>query len=234
MGGCGKVRKGETSKWKESKGRREGRRMEKEEIRQLEYSAFYEFNDRLEAILSKAYIYRVIITTGYLLYCLHCNACLFYWASDYEGLGSTKWVYDGVGNSYIRCYYFAVKTLITIGGLPDPKTLFEIIFQLLNYFIGVFAFSVMIGQMRDVVGAATAGQTYYRACMDSTINYMNLYKIPRSVQNRVKTWYDYTWQSQGMLGKETWVGWVGVTLQVKCSDLAGGPTVQIEELGASL
>lgn len=50
-------------------------------------------------------------------------------------------------SSYIRCYYFAVKTLITIGGLPDPKTLFEIVFQLLNYFTGVFAFSVMIGQV---------------------------------------------------------------------------------------
>lgn len=56
-------------------------------------------------------------------------------------------------------------------------------------------------QMRDVVGAATAGQTYYRSCMDSTIKYMNCYKIPRSVQNRVKMWYEYTWQSQGMLGK---------------------------------
>jgi cyclic nucleotide gated channel beta 1 len=40
-----------------------------------------------------------------------------------------------------------VKTLITIGGLPDPQTLFEIVFQLLNYFTGVFAFSVMIGQV---------------------------------------------------------------------------------------
>lgn len=49
--------------------------------------------------------------------------------------------------SYIRCYYWAVKTLITIGGLPDPRTLFEIVFQLLNYFTGVFAFSVMIGQV---------------------------------------------------------------------------------------
>lgn len=49
--------------------------------------------------------------------------------------------------SYIRCYYWAVKTLITIGGLPDPKTLFEIVFQGLNYFTGVFAFSVMIGQV---------------------------------------------------------------------------------------
>ncbi|XP_071973047.1 cyclic nucleotide-gated channel beta-1 isoform X7 [Engystomops pustulosus] len=165
----------------------------------LKYMAFFEFNNRLEAILSKAYIYRVIRTTAYLLYCLHMNACLYYWASDFEGLRSTKWVYDGEGNSYIRCYYWAVKTLITIGGLPDPQTLFELWFQLLNYFMGVFAFSVMIGQMRDVVGAATAGQTYYRSCMDSTIKYMNCYKIPRSVQNRVKMWYEYTWQSQGML-----------------------------------
>ncbi|XP_034644574.1 cyclic nucleotide-gated cation channel beta-1 [Trachemys scripta elegans] len=165
----------------------------------LKYMAFFEFNNRLEAILSKAYVYRVIRTTAYLLFSLHVNSCLYYWASSYQGLGSTIWVYDGKGNSYIRCYYWAVKTLITIGGLPDPQTLFEILFQLLNYFTGVFAFSVMIGQMRDVVGAATAGQTYYRSCMDSTIKYMNFYKIPRSVQNRVKTWYEYTWHSQGML-----------------------------------
>uniref|UniRef100_A0A8C5TAD2 Cyclic nucleotide-binding domain-containing protein n=1 Tax=Malurus cyaneus samueli TaxID=2593467 RepID=A0A8C5TAD2_9PASS len=165
----------------------------------LKYMAFFEFNNRLEAILTKAYIYRVIRTTAYLLYSLHVNSCLYYWASAYEGLGSTTWVYDGEGNSYIRCYYWAVKTLITIGGLPDPKTLFEIVFQLLNYFTGVFAFSVMIGQMRDVVGAATAGQTYYRSCMDSTIKYMNFYRIPKTVQKRVKTWYEYTWHSQGML-----------------------------------
>ncbi|KAM8893166.1 cyclic nucleotide-gated channel beta-1 isoform 2-T3 [Spinachia spinachia] len=170
--------------------------------RLLKINSFFEFNERLEAILTKAYIYRVIRTTTYLLYCLHCNACLYYWSSALTGIGSTMWVYNGKGNSYIRCYYFAVKTLITIGGLPDPTTLFEIIFQLINYFVGVFAFSIMIGQMRDVVGAATAGQTYYRTCMDNTIKYMSSYRIPKDVQNRVKTWYNYTWQSQGMLDEQ--------------------------------
>lgn len=58
-----------------------------------------------------------------------------------------------------------------------------------------------LSQMRDVVGAATAGENYYRACMDSTVKYMNSYHIPNEVQNRIKTWYDYTWKSQGMLGK---------------------------------
>ncbi|XP_029697131.1 cyclic nucleotide-gated cation channel beta-1-like isoform X2 [Takifugu rubripes] len=170
--------------------------------RLLKINSFFEFNERLEAILTKAYIYRVIRTTTYLLYCLHCNACLYYWGSAFNGLGSTKWVYNGEGNSYIRCYYFAVKSLITIGGLPDPTTLFEIVFQLINYFVGVFAFSIMMGQMRDVVGAATAGQTYYRTCMDNTIKYMSSYRIPKDVQNRVKTWYNYTWQSQGMLDEQ--------------------------------
>ncbi|XP_063053262.1 cyclic nucleotide-gated cation channel beta-1-like [Engraulis encrasicolus] len=170
--------------------------------RLLKIMSFFEFNERLEAILTKPYFYRVIRTTTYLLYSLHCNACLFYWGSAYQGLGSTQWVYDGKGNSYIRCYYFAVKTLITIGGLPDPTTLFEIVFQLINYFVGVFVFSIMIGQMRDVVGAATAGKTYYRSCMDSTVKYMAAYRIPKEVQNRVKTWYEYTWQSQGMLDEQ--------------------------------
>ncbi|NXL46922.1 CNGB3 protein, partial [Podilymbus podiceps] len=167
--------------------------------RMLKHNTFFEFNDRLEAILDKAYIYRVIRTTGYLLFILHINACLYYWASDYEGLGSTRWVYDGKGNMYLRCYYWAVRTLITIGGLPEPQTLFEIVFQLLNFFLGVFVFSSLIGQMRDVIGAATAGQNYYRSNMDNTVSYMNTYSIPKVVQNRVRTWYEYTWDSQGML-----------------------------------
>uniref|UniRef100_A0A8C5QBA9 Cyclic nucleotide gated channel subunit beta 3 n=1 Tax=Leptobrachium leishanense TaxID=445787 RepID=A0A8C5QBA9_9ANUR len=167
--------------------------------RVLKYRTFFEFNDRLEAILDKAYIYRVVRTTGYLLFILHINACIYYWASTYEGLGTTKWVYDGSGNMYLRCYYFAVRTLITIGGLAEPQTLFEILFQLLNYFSGVFVFSSLIGQMRDVIGAATAGQSYYRASIDKTISYMNTNKIPKVVQNRVRSWYEYTWASQGML-----------------------------------
>ncbi|XP_056341214.1 cyclic nucleotide-gated cation channel beta-3 [Oenanthe melanoleuca] len=167
--------------------------------RMLKHNTFFEFNDRLEAIMEKAYIYRVIRTTGYLLFILHLNACLYYWASDYEGIGSTRWVYDGQGNMYLRCYYWAVRSLITIGGLAEPQTLFEIIFQLLNYFMGVFVFSSLIGQMRDVIGAATAGQNYYRSCVDNTVSYMNTYSIPRLVQNRVRTWYEYTWDSQGML-----------------------------------
>lgn len=48
---------------------------------------------------------------------------------------------------YLRCYYFAVRSLINIGGLPEPVTLFEIGFQMTNFFVGVFVFSSLIGQV---------------------------------------------------------------------------------------
>lgn len=61
--------------------------------------------------------------------------------------------------------------------------------------------------MRDVIGAATAGQTYFRSSMDGCVDYMNTYKIPKQVQNRVRTWYNYTWSAQGMLGEFSKGSW---------------------------
>ncbi|XP_068604105.1 cyclic nucleotide-gated channel beta-3-like [Brachionichthys hirsutus] len=165
----------------------------------LRIESFFEFSDRLENVMSKAYIWRVIRTTGYLLFVLHLNACAYFVASMHQGLASTTWVYNGKGTAYLRCYYHAVRSLINIGGLPEPTTTFEITFQMLNFFIGVFVFSSLIGQMRDVIGAATASQAYYRASMDGCVAYMNTYGIPRYIQNRVRTWYNYTWAAQGML-----------------------------------
>ncbi|XP_077480467.1 cyclic nucleotide-gated channel beta-3-like [Stigmatopora argus] len=167
--------------------------------RLLKIATFFEFSDRLESIMAKAYIWRVIRTIGYLLFMLHLNACVYYVASDYQGIGKTKWVYSGLGSAYLRCYYFAVRSLINIGGLNEPHTVFEIGFQMTNFFTGVFVFSSLIGQMRDVIGAATAGQTYFRSSMDSTVSYMVTNRIPALVQNRVRTWYTYTWDAQGML-----------------------------------
>ncbi|XP_074062547.1 cyclic nucleotide-gated channel beta-3 [Macrotis lagotis] len=182
--------------------------------RLLKYTTFFEFNDRLESRMTKAYLYRVIRTTGYLLFVLHVNACIYYWASDYEGIGSTRWVYDGKGNRYLRCYYWAVRTLITIGGLPEPQNTFEIIFQLLNFFSGVFVFSSLIGQMRDIIGAATVNQNHFRACMDNAVSYMNMYSVPKGVQNRVRTWYEYTWASQRILDESEFLKNLPIRMQL--------------------
>ena len=33
---------------------------------------------------------------------LHLNACVYYYASVKQGLGTTLWVYDGKGMAYVR------------------------------------------------------------------------------------------------------------------------------------
>lgn len=56
------------------------------------------FQKQHESYFAFILLPRCIRTTGYLLFTLHINACMYYWASNYEGIGTTRWVYDGEGN----------------------------------------------------------------------------------------------------------------------------------------
>uniref|UniRef100_A0A8C7RHW1 Cyclic nucleotide gated channel subunit beta 3, tandem duplicate 1 n=1 Tax=Oncorhynchus mykiss TaxID=8022 RepID=A0A8C7RHW1_ONCMY len=167
--------------------------------RMIKVDTFFEFSDRLESLMSKAYIWRVVRTIGYLLFMLHLNACAYYVASAYQGIGKTTWVYTGKGSAYLSSFFYAEKSLLMIAELPFPDTLFGQLFQMANYFFGAFFLSIFLGQMRDVIGAATTGQTYFRSSMDNTVYYMVSNNIPKLCQNRIRTWYNYTWDAQGML-----------------------------------
>ena len=64
--------------------------------------SYWEFIYRLDAVMSKPYILRIFRTVNYMLYLIHLNACAYYFISDLEGIGSNEFVYDGLGNAYIR------------------------------------------------------------------------------------------------------------------------------------
>ena len=86
--------------------------------RLLKYGDFSEFFTRLDArIRHYQYVLRLLKTILYMIYLIHLNACAYFAISYYEGLGSNSFVYDGVGNAYFRCFYFATKTATSIGNI---------------------------------------------------------------------------------------------------------------------
>ena len=68
----------------------------------------------------------------YSLYLIHINACAYYAISEYQGLESTDFVYNGEGNAYIRCFHFSTKIASKIGKNVKPTNLKEIGLSILS------------------------------------------------------------------------------------------------------
>ena len=108
-----------------------------------------------------------------------CVACAYYLFSSFEGIGSNKFVYNGIGNAYIQCFFFATKTAISIGKNPKVNTENnrQVIFMLFAWLFGVFVFAVLVGQVKEIIAQSTRTQDEYMKIFDNISQYMIRMKV---------------------------------------------------------
>ena len=143
-------------------------------------------------------IIRITRTINIMIYMIHLSACSYYTFSDYKGIGSTDFVYDGGGSPYTICFYVGLKTCMSLGRNPKPgdTDVDEMVFMGILWLVGVFVFAILIGNVKEIIAQSTAAQDEYMFKFDQLSQYMIRMNIPDVTVNRVKEWCEHTWKTQ--------------------------------------
>ena len=141
--------------------------------------AFSRAFDRWDAATKVPTIVRMIKTINIMIILMHLLACAYYMFSSAEGIGTNKFVYNGIGNAYVQCFFFATKTAISIGKNPkvDTENNRQIVFMLLAWLVGVFVFAVLVGQVKEIIAQSTRSQDEYMKIFDNISQYMIRMKV---------------------------------------------------------
>ncbi|XP_041454743.1 cyclic nucleotide-gated cation channel beta-3-like [Lytechinus variegatus] len=189
--------------------------------RLFKFHSYLEFSQKFENKSKTAHAIRIFRMVCYLLYMIHLNTCLYYAILFWEGIRTDEiamredyWVYlDPEVDVYTKCLFRSAKTLIVIGNLPPPNTNSQIFFMNIDFIVGVFVFASMIGQMRDISAKAGATKEQFRRQMDDTMNLLQVWNIPESVQKRVRSYYIYSWDQGAVLDERDLLLGVPIRMQ---------------------
>jgi len=103
------------------------------------------------------------------------------------------------GDQYIRALYWCITTIATIGYgdyTPDHDSNLQIIYTIIAQIIGVGMFGYIIGNVATLIVNIDTARADFRAKMEEVRNYMRIKHIPAPIQDRVKNYYNYLWQTQ--------------------------------------
>lgn len=103
------------------------------------------------------------------------------------------------GDQYIRALYWCITTIATIGygdyG-PNHDSNLQIIYTMGVEIIGVGMFGYIIGNVATLIVNIDTARADFRTKMEEVRNYMHIKRIPGPIQSRVKSYYNYLWETQ--------------------------------------
>ncbi|CAB3401568.1 unnamed protein product [Caenorhabditis bovis] len=171
--------------------------------------------ERTETRSSIPNAFRVLVVVLYIIIIIHWNACLYFWISEWIGLGSDNWVYgclnkqslpedvpDTLVRRYIYSFYWSTLILTTIGEVPSPVRNVEFVFVTLDLMCGVLIFATIVGNVGSMISNMSAARTEFQNKMDGIKQYMELRKVSKQLEMRVIKWFDYLWANKQSLSDQ--------------------------------
>lgn len=195
-------------------------------LKLLKILTYWELLDRIDRLLTSPYYFRVLRSVAYMMYLIHVNACVFYFYSYlYDFDPEDGFVYNnkhprcqnidkstgqpvgdtdmktkcnnpGTYSDYMFCFFFSVSMITIIGNLNFPGTIPAMVYSAVLWFLGVFVFATLVGQIRDVLKAMTRQEDEFGEVMDALLDHMQTLKIPKDLRDRIRTWLLYNWEQQ--------------------------------------
>ncbi|TMS40245.1 hypothetical protein L596_006643 [Steinernema carpocapsae] len=197
-------------------------------VRVLKVTSYWQLFNLLDNSVSNPYVIRITKTFSYMIYLIHCNSCVYYMLSAWQAFGQlpyrinnqyflNSWVYNNLGNAYIRCFYFTAAVATSTGNNPAPTNVIEYIYMTFSWMMGVFVFALLLGQIRDIVSNANKNRENFRSTMDLALSECKRLQLPKHTIDRVRDWFIYTWEQQKTLDEKKLIEKLPLKLQ---TDLA--------------
>nr|7N15_A Chain A, Cyclic nucleotide-gated cation channel [Caenorhabditis elegans]7N15_B Chain B, Cyclic nucleotide-gated cation channel [Caenorhabditis elegans]7N15_C Chain C, Cyclic nucleotide-gated cation channel [Caenorhabditis elegans]7N15_D Chain D, Cyclic nucleotide-gated cation channel [Caenorhabditis elegans]7N16_A Chain A, Cyclic nucleotide-gated cation channel [Caenorhabditis elegans]7N16_B Chain B, Cyclic nucleotide-gated cation channel [Caenorhabditis elegans]7N16_C Chain C, Cyclic nucl len=171
--------------------------------------------ERTETRSSMPNAFRVVVVVWYIVIIIHWNACLYFWISEWIGLGTDAWVYghlnkqslpdditDTLLRRYVYSFYWSTLILTTIGEVPSPVRNIEYAFVTLDLMCGVLIFATIVGNVGSMISNMSAAWTEFQNKMDGIKQYMELRKVSKQLEIRVIKWFDYLWTNKQSLSDQ--------------------------------
>ncbi|MGK7920758.1 MAG: ion transporter [Trichodesmium sp.] len=142
--------------------------------------------------MCKLVIFIILIT--------HWVACGWFLIGSWESPSGSSWLITksleevSTRTQYMNSLYWAITTLTTVGyGDITPTTDIEIIFTLMVMFLGISMYAYIIGNVSSLISNIDATQARYREKLTQIQTYMREHKIPPSLQQTIRDYYQYIW-----------------------------------------
>ncbi len=123
---------------------------------------------------------------------VHFTACL--WIALGSGSAGSEGEFFVV---YVKAYYWAITTLTTVGyGDISAVTIPQMIFAGLVQVLGVGIFGYALSNVAGILARIDAARERHMDNLDKVETFMRIHRVPSSLKNEVRTYYQYLWQNK--------------------------------------